>query len=31
MLTIYENYSKNKTIFSSFQFFDEREQTELRA
>lgn len=31
MLDIYSKYSKNKTIFSSFQFFDEREQTELRA
>lgn len=31
MLAIFQNYSKNKSIFSSFQFFDEREQNELRA
>ena len=30
MFKIFENYKKDKSIFGSFKFFDEREQTQLR-
>jgi hypothetical protein len=31
VLEIFKNYKKNKSIFSSFNFFDTREKDELRA